>query len=135
MTRIESPVVELKSSAANVAEDFQKWESFGELLSQGPVTDFVSDGDQCSFKVTGGVAIHLKRLPFEDVPRDSALSLITIAPTPVKFELDVLLTETPQGCECQVVCEAELNPFTKMMVEPALKGLFHQMADALRARY
>jgi len=28
-----------------------------------------------------------------------------------------------------------LNPFTKMMVEPALKGLFGQMAEALQGRY
>ena len=39
------------------------------------------------------------------------------------------------GATCQVGCDADLNPFTKMMVEPALKGLFGQMADTLQARY
>jgi hypothetical protein len=53
----------------------------------------------------------------------------------VKFTLDVNGVTAEEGCTCQVGCDADLNPFTKMMVEPALKGLFGQMADTLQSRY
>ena len=61
MTRIESPAVRVAASPATVAQDFQQWDTFGELLSSGPVSDFKAEGDKCSFKVTGGVAVHLVR--------------------------------------------------------------------------
>lgn len=135
MTRIESPAVSLNSKASLVAQDFQDWNTFGELLSSGPVSDFTSDGERCSFKVTGGVAIHLVRTSDAGITEGQVLTLATEAPTPVKFTLDVNVTAEGEGCTCQVGCDADLNPFTKMMVEPALKGLFSQMADTLKARY
>jgi len=135
MTRIESPSVALNSPATDVARDFQNWTTFGELLSSGPVSDFKSDGDRCSFKVTGGVAIHLVRTSETGLTEGQVLTLATESPTPVKFTLDVNVVTAGEGCTCQVGCDADLNPFTKMMVEPALKGLFGQMADTLQARY
>lgn len=133
MTRIESPLVSLKASVPEVAEAMNDWEVFGTLLSSGPVTDFSASGNACSFKVTGGVAIHLEKV--EASASASVLALKTVAPTPVKFSLDVLVMPEEQGSTCQVVCDAELNPFTRMMVEPALKGLFGQMSEALQNRF
>ena len=133
MTRIESPEVALAAPADEVARGLNDWDVFGALLGQGPVSDFTHDGAQCSFKVTGGVAIHLRRSQPE--VDGSVLCLNTVAPTPVKFTLNALVKPDGEGCRCRVQCDAELNPFTRMMVEPALNGLFGQMASALHARY
>ena len=135
MTRIESPTVELSATPESVARDFQDWTTFGELLGAGPVSDFSSEGDTCTFKVTGGVAIHLLRTSDNSATTGTVLTLVTQAPTPVKFNLEVIVQPDGEGCSCQVGCDADLNPFTKMMVEPALKGLFAQMAQTLQARY
>lgn len=135
MTRIESPAVSLTSSATQVARDFQNWTTFGELLSSGPVSDFTSEGDRCCFKVTGGVSVCLVRTSGVSATEGQVLTLATEAPTPVKFTLDVNVVSEGEGCTCQVGCDADLNPFTKMMVEPALKGLFSQMAETLQSRY
>ena len=135
MTRIESPVVRVAASSAKVAQDFQDWNTFGELLAAGPVSDFKAEGDKCAFKVTGGVAVHLVRTSDNSASEGTVLTLATEAPTPVKFTLDVAVHADGEGATCQVGCDADLNPFTKMMVEPALKGLFSQMADTLQARY
>jgi len=135
MTRIESPLVHLSAAPEVVARDFQRWETFGELLSSGPVSDFDTKGDSCSFKVTGGVAIHLVRTSDLTPTTGPILTLSTMAPTPVKFDLEVLVFQDGEGSTCQVGCDADLNPFTKMMVEPALKGLFSKMADALTDRF
>ena len=135
MTRIESPVVRVAASPAEVSQDFQDWNTFGELLATGPVSDFKAEGDKCSFKVTGGVAVHLVRTSDNSASEGTVLTLATEAPTPVKFTLDVAVHADGDGATCQVGCDADLNPFTKMMVEPALKGLFSQMADTLQTRY
>lgn len=135
MTRIESPVVRVAASPSTVSQDFQNWNTFGELLAAGPVSDFKAEGDTCSFKVTGGVAVHLVRTSDNSASEGTVLTLATEAPTPVKFTLDVAVHADGEGATCQVGCDADLNPFTKMMVEPALKGLFSQMADTLQSRY
>ena len=135
MTRIESPVVRVAASPSAVSQDFQNWNTFGELLAAGPVSDFKAEGDTCSFKVTGGVAVHLVRTSDNSASEGTVLTLATEAPTPVKFTLDVAVHADGEGATCQVGCNADLNPFTKMMVEPALKGLFSQMADTLQSRY
>ena len=107
----------------------------GELLAAGPVSDFKAEGDKCAFKVTGGVAVHLVRTSDNSVSEGKVLTLATEAPTPVKFTLDVAVHADGDGATCQVGCDADLNPFTKMMVEPALTGLFGQMAATLKGRY
>ena len=135
MTRIESPLVALSAAPELVARDFQNWTTFGELLGAGLVSDFSSDGDVCTFKVTGGVAIHLLKTSDNSATTGTVLTLVTQAPTPVKFNLEVNVQPNGEGSTCQVGCDADLNPFTKMMVEPALKGLFAQMAQTLQARY
>ena len=135
MTRIESPVVHLKATADQVSKDFQDWNEFGKILAAGPVTDFRAEGEKCAFKVTGGVAVHLIRTSDNSLTEGTVLTLATEAPTPVKFTLEVVVTSDGDGATCQVGCDAELNPFTKMMVEPALQGLFGQMASTLQMRY
>ena len=84
MTRIESPVVRVAASPAKVSQDFQDWNTFGELLAAGPVSDFKAEGDKCAFKVTGGVAVHLVRTSDNSASEGKVLTLATEAPTPVK---------------------------------------------------
>ena len=97
MTRIESPSVRVAASPATVAQDFQQWDTFGELLSAGPVSDFKAEGDKCSFKVTGGVAVHLVRTSDNSASEGTVLTLATEAPTPVKFTLDVAVQAEGDG--------------------------------------
>ena len=135
MVRIESPLVELSATPQEVSRDFRDWKEFESMLCEGPVSDFSADGEDCTFKVTGGVAIHLTR-SFDPVCTEgNIMSLVTRAPTPVKFNMDIFLMPNEAGCTCQVVCDADLNPFTRMMVEPALKKLFEKMAEQLKSRY
>ncbi len=132
MTRIESPKVTVPTSVETLTKDLNDFQILGELLGHGPVSEFGHDGDRCHFKVTGGVSIHLVK---SAAGNGEILKLLTEAPTPVKFSLVVVVNEASEGSDCQVFCDADLNPFTKMMVEPALNGLFASMTQALQARY
>ena len=80
MTRIESPLVALNADCATVARDIQQWEGFGALLSEGPSPTSNGKGT-CSFKVTGGVGIHLDRTS-DGSPQKEPFHLGDQGPTP-----------------------------------------------------
>jgi hypothetical protein len=134
MVEFVGPTVLLGVSQADLATEITNLENLGKLLPEGIVKDFSSDVDKCSFKVTGGVAIHLV-MDSSAHSGDVILKMNTVAPTPVKFSLEVKSTSTDAGCSCFVRSDADVNPFTRMMVEPTLKGLFDEISKGMVAKY
>ena len=134
MLEFVGPKVELGVSPADLGADITNLDNLGGLLPEGTVKDFVADGDKCSFKVTGGVAVHLA-MDSSAHAGSVILKMNTVAPTPVKFSLEVIAEATKNGCSCYVSSDADVNPFTRMMVEPALKGIFDEISKGMRAKY
>ena len=134
MVEFEGPKVDLGISPQDLALEIQDLNNLGTLFPDGAVKEFESSEDKCSFKVTGGVAIHLVKDSGAHTD-ELILKMSTVAPTPVKFTLEVKATESAQGCNCFVRSDADLNPFTRMMVEPALKSLFEEISKGMQAKY
>ena len=134
MVEFVGPKVELGISPADLGEEITNLDNLGGLLPDGTVKDFVADGDKCSFKVTGGVVVHLV-IDSSAHAGSVILKMNTVAPTPVKFSLEVIAETNESGCLCYVRSDAEVNPFTRMMVEPALKGLFDKISMGMKAKY
>ena len=134
MVEFLGPTVELGVSQAELAAEITNLDNLGKLFPEGTVKDFSADGDKCSFKVTGGVSIHLV-MDSSAHSGDVILKMNTVAPTPVKFSLEVKASSTEGGCSCFVRSDADVNPFTRMMVEPALKGLFDEISKGMVAKY
>ncbi|PCJ80186.1 MAG: hypothetical protein COA49_09385 [Bacteroidetes bacterium] len=134
MIAFEGPEVILGISKEDLKSEVQDLANIGKLLPEGAVKDFSSKGDKCSFKVKGGVSIHLEK-DSENLHENVLIRMRTIVPTPVKFSLEVVATETENGCKCNVRSDADLNPFTRMMVEPALKSLFEEMSEGMKKRF
>ena len=133
MVDFEGPKVELGVNPNQLSSDLNNLENLGALLPESSVKDFTSEGNKCSFKVTGGVSINLE---LDENPTGNViLKMNTVAPTPVKFSLEVHAEATGSGCICQPKAQADVNPFTRMMVEPALKGLFEEISKGMRAKY
>ena len=134
MVEFEGPKVTLGITPSELNTKLQDLSSVGKLLPPDSVKDFAADGNTCSFKVKGGVAIHLVK-DTSSLEGDLILKMNTVAPTPVKFSLEVLASDHVSGCTCYVRSEADLNPFTRMMVEPALKSLFEDMAKGMQSQF
>ena len=134
MIEFVGPKVELGISPADLGAEISNLDNLGGLLPDGTVKDFVADGDKCSFKVTGGVAVHLA-MDSSSHAGSVILKMNTVAPTPVKFSLELIAEKTENGCSCYVRSDAEVNPFTRMMVEPALKELFDKISMGMKAKY
>ena len=134
MISFEGPKVVLGISVSALSAELKDLDIIGEVLPEGEVKDFTSEGDTCSFKVKGGVAIHLEK-DLEHLPEGMILRLHTVAPSPVKFSLEVIAENHSEGCSCYVHSDADLNPFTRMMVEPALNSLFKKMAEGMVKKF
>ena len=125
---IESPVISCGRSAAFLYEYLCEPGNLEPLLPAEHVSEFSAEGDSCSFKVTGGFAVVLKRVEGE---ADSIVRYASQKGTPIRFTLDVVIE--PLGNEVSSVhiqCDADLNPFMKMMAEKPLQGIFQGMASA-----
>ena len=62
---IESPVISCGRSAAFLHEYLSTPSNLEPLLPAEHVSEFSAEGDTCSFKVTGGFAVVLKRVEGE----------------------------------------------------------------------
>ena len=134
MIEFVGPKVELGISPADLGAEISNLDNLGGLWPDGTVKDFVADGEKCSFKVTGGVVVHLA-MDSSAHAGSVILKMNTVAPTPVKFSLEVIAETNESGCSCYVRSDAEVNPFTRMMVEPALKELFDKISMGMKAKY
>jgi hypothetical protein len=56
--------------------------------------------------------------------------------TPIRFDLDVVIVPLEDGkASLQVRCDADLNPFMKMMAEKPLQAIFSGMASAVERKF
>lgn len=130
---IESPVISVGRSVEFLREHLSNPANLEALLPSEHVTAFACENDQCSFKVTGGFSVIIKCEP-TDLPNRVRYS--SQKGTPIRFELDIILGATADlQSSLQVVCDADLNPFMKMMAEKPLQAIFSGMAAAAQSAF
>lgn len=135
MTIIESKRVNIAKPARELYTFLQDMNNFEQLLPQGRISEWKSDGASCSFKVQGAATIGLA-LDGGDEP--GLLKMKATDRSPFPFTLDVHMKEVPgpeagtgPTTEAWQVFNADLNPFIKVMVEKPLKNLFDHIADRM----
>lgn len=130
---IESPVVEAGASAEVLFETLRNPATLESVLPSDQVSGFEATETGCSFKVTGGFAIIIERVSEE---RPGLIQFASQKGTPIRFDLKVLITPLASDkASVQVQCDADLNPFMKMMAEKPLQAIFSGMAEAVQRKY
>lgn len=132
MTKIESKIVQVNASPEQVFSFLTDLSNFRELLPQDKISDWSSDGKTCVFKVQGGYKIGLA---LDSAVPNSSVVLKSTAESPFRFTLNIHLEPLNGGTRGWQVCDAELNPFLRMMVEKPLKNLFDYIADRLSVKF
>lgn len=131
MTTIESPTVRVGTTSETLRELVRVPGNLEVLLPAGKISDFSADAEGCRFKLPGGIAIHLG---LEDV--DGRTRYASRKGTPIRFHLDIHIDAVSEDAsDARIVCEADLNPFTRMMSEKPLKELFDHIAATLAQRF
>jgi carbon monoxide dehydrogenase subunit G len=128
MTRIESKKVTIAKPATELYAFLQDMNNFQQLLPQGRIGEWWSDGRSCSFKVQGAATIGLELLPGDEPSR---VRMKATERSPFLFTLDGHLREENGGTTAWMEFNGEINPFLRMMVETPLKNLFDHIADRM----
>ena len=128
MTVIESKKVQLSCDSKTAFDFVKDLNNFKQLLPIERITDFVSTENECSFKAQGSFHIGLKKS--QETP-NSKLVLVSTDKSAIKFDLEVFIDQKEVGCEVYQICNAQLNPFLKMMVEKPLTNLFDYIEERM----
>ncbi len=132
MTEIRSRAVEVAISAAALQEHLADLRNMEALLPQDKVKGFRGDEKEVAFKIQGGLEIRLTRTA--DSFSEGTLRLQG-GGAPFAFHLDLNVAEAGAGARASVVCEADLNPFMKMMAQKPLGALFQHIAGQVEERF
>ena len=130
MTRLESKHVEIAKPAQTLYDFVQDMNNFQQLLPEGRISEWKSDGTSCSFKVQGAATIGLQ---LDGGTPPELLKLKATERSPFPFTLDVHMKESNGTTTIWQEFNADLNPFIKMMVEKPLQNLFDHIADRMKA--
>lgn len=127
MTKIESKKVTVKCAQAEVYEFLTDMNNYELLLPKKSISDWSSDEKTCTFKIQKTYTLTLEQVggtPNSQINIKSGEGAF-------KFTLDINLKEENGATESQLICNADINPFLKMMVVKPLNNLFDYMADRL----
>jgi len=128
MTRIESKKVQVNCSQTECFEFLTNMNNYELLLPKKNISDWSSDDKVCSFRIQKTYKLVLEYV--SDTP-SSQINIKSGGKSPFKFTLDVNLTEGEGITEAQLICDADINPFLKMMVQKPLNNLFDYMAERI----
>lgn len=130
---IESPTITVGQTPAFLKAHLSNPANLEPLLPTEHVQNFKADGDQCEFKVTGGFSVVIKH---EAHPDPLRVAYVSQRGTPIRFELEVVMEPVGESSSTlQIRCDADLNPFMKMMAEKPLQSIFSGMASAAESAF
>lgn len=127
MTRIESKKVSVNCPQAECYEFLTDMNNYELLLPKKNISDWSSDEKTCAFKIQKTYKLVLEQTG----GTPSSQINIKSGEGAFKFVLDINLKEENGVTEAQLVCDADINPFLKMMVMKPLNNLFDYMADRI----
>lgn len=128
MTKIESKEVVISAKIEDCFNFLLDMNNYELLLPKDKVSHWQSDEKQCSFKIQNTYKLSL--VYHSSTPHN--VVLVKSGPdAPFTFDLTINLTPTDAGIKAQIVSNADINPFLKMMVQKPLNNLFDYMAERL----
>lgn len=128
MTRIESKEVIVKASNVECFEFLLDMNNYELLLPQDKISHWESDDTKCSFKIQHTYKLSLV---YHSSEPNNQILVKSGPDSPFKFDLRINLAENEGATKAKLVCDADINPFLKMMVQKPLNNLFDYMAERL----
>lgn len=132
MTEIRSKEVVVATTADALRAHLADLRNLGPLLPKDKVKGFDGSENEVSFKIQGGLEIRLTRTA--DTFDGNTLRLQG-GGAPFAFHLDLHVQEEGGHARAFVLCEADLNPFLRMMAQKPLEALFQHIAGAVEAHF
>ena len=129
MTRIESEKIKLNKSSKEVFDFLSNFNNFQKLMPE-QVINWTSNDNECNFTIKGMASLGMK---YDSKTPNSEIKIKPNGKVPFDFDLNAFLNDTEQGSEAQLVMNADLNPFLKMMAEKPLKKFLDMLVNKLKS--
>lgn len=129
MTEIISNKAEVNADIGEVFSFLTDMNNYELLLPKDNISHWRATDDEFSCKIQNTYTISLHK---NGATEYSEIRLKSSENSPLKFNLDLKLNEIGDNrTTAQLFCNADLNPFLKMMALKPLQNLFNYMAKRL----
>ena len=129
MTEIISNKAEVNADIGEVFSFLTDMNNYELLLPKDNISHWKATDDEFSCKIQNTYTISLRK---NGATEYSEIRLKSSEDSPLKFNLDLKLNEIGDNrTTAQLFCNADLNPFLKMMALKPLQNLFNYMAKRL----
>lgn len=129
MTEFISDTVSMTSNRELVFNHLLIMSNYEALFPEDKVSDFECTENTFSVKIAGQGKIRMEKV--NEIPHEK-ITLRAIDDKPFKMELNIVLNSNDkEGTDGQIIAEADLNPFIKMVAQKPLNNLFNSMARKL----
>ena len=128
MVTIESKKVEVNCSAEECFKFLSDMNNYKQILPDDKITDWSSTETSCFFKIQNTYTLELL---LKNSEPNKKIHIISGPGSPIKFDLDMVIEDNNKTCNAQLICEADINQFLKLIIEKPLYYLFNHMADKL----
>lgn len=127
MTTIESNKIATDKSAIQIFDFLADANNHQQLMPEN-IYNWSSTVDECKFTIQ-----NMAKLSLKISERNSPKEIIIIPNGEVPFDVNIkwLIEETNTGCTVQMIINADLNPFIKMMAMGPLNKLVNYQVEKL----
>lgn len=128
MTKIESKKVTIGAPIEECFNFLMDLNNYELLLPQKTISDWESTKKTCAFKIQKTYKLSLE---YNSSTPSTTILLKSGAGAPFSFDLNINLVEGSGSTEAQIISNADINPFMKMMVKKPLNNLFDYMTERM----
>jgi len=132
MTEFRSSKVEVSASPAKVFDFIGDFNNFQYLMPE-QIKNWKSSENTCSFTIEGLADLSMK---IESKKRPENIHIVSFGKNPLDYTLDINLgPKEGEKCSANIVFNADLNPFLKMMASRPLQNFVDILADKLKQHF
>lgn len=128
MTKFQSTRVFVNAPESEVFNFLADFRNFKNLMPP-QIAKWNADEHKCSFTVQGMADLSMR---IDAKTPNSLIHIVADGKNPIDYTLDcIILPGNLQSCYAEIVFEADLNPFMKMIASGPLQNLVNMLADKL----
>lgn len=126
MVRIESDDILIEKPENDIFDFLSDCNNLQKLMPE-QVTDWQSTTDECSFTIKGMASLGMQII---ERNKSSQIKIVRKGKAPFDFVMYYNLnSEDDNKTRLQIVFDADMNPFLKMMAEKPLKNFLNTLAE------
>lgn len=135
MTTIETDIVTLNQSDEAVFNLLKDLNNYQALFPEDRIKNWTSTESSCSFLIKGMSTIEMD---IKSLNPNSSVQLKSGTQAPFKFDINIVIEASKEEenlTAIQLIFNADMNPFVKMMVVKPLTAFFNNLVHSVEKQF